>query len=111
MKNLSAGQVDYRAFQELGVQVLGIAAEHAFSQRPFADSLDLPYPLLSDHPAVKGIQRSPGLPPPPKVSRPTRASRRIPVPPPAWRHGGRWSSPIPRASSDGSGMVRRPTSF
>jgi peroxiredoxin len=65
MKNLSARQADYRAFQELGVQVLGIAAEHAFSQRPFADSLDLPYPLLSDYPALKVIQRYTGLQPHP----------------------------------------------
>ena len=54
MKNLSARKVDYSAFQELGVQVLGIAAEHSFSQIPFADSLHLPYPLLSDYPALTG---------------------------------------------------------
>jgi thioredoxin-dependent peroxiredoxin len=42
MKNPSARKVDYRVFQALGVQVLGIAAEHTFSQRPFADSLALP---------------------------------------------------------------------
>ena len=45
MKNLSSRKVDYSAFQALGVQVLGIAAEHSFSQIPFADSLHLPYPL------------------------------------------------------------------
>src|SRR5262249_61686636 len=65
MKNLSARQVDYSAFQELGVQVLGIAAEHSFSQIPFADSLHLPYPLLSDYPALKVIQRYTGLQPHP----------------------------------------------
>src|SRR3989442_2104557 len=65
MKNLSARQVDYRAFKALGLQVLGIAAEHAFSQKPFADSLDLPYPLLSDYPALKVIQRYTGLQPHP----------------------------------------------
>jgi peroxiredoxin len=50
MQNLSARQADYHTFQALGVQVLGIAAEHPFSQKPFADSLHLPYPLLSDSP-------------------------------------------------------------
>jgi len=65
MKNLSARKVDYSAFQELGVQVLGIAAEHSFSQISFADSLHLPYPLLSDYPALKVIQRYTGLQPHP----------------------------------------------
>jgi peroxiredoxin len=65
MKNLSARQVDYSVFQELGVQVLGIAAEHSFSQIPFADSLHLPYPLLSDYPALQVIQRYTGLQPHP----------------------------------------------
>jgi peroxiredoxin Q/BCP len=32
----------------LGVQVLGISTNHPFSQKAFADSLKLPYPLLSD---------------------------------------------------------------
>jgi peroxiredoxin len=65
MKNLSARKVDYRAFQERRVQVLGIAAEHSFSQRPFADSLHLPYALLSDYPAFTVIQRYTGLQPHP----------------------------------------------
>ena len=65
MKNLSARQADYRAFQALGVQVLGIAAEHPFSQKPFADSLHLSYPLLSDAPALQVIQRYTGLQPHP----------------------------------------------
>ena len=76
MKNLSARQVDYSVFQELGVQVLGIAAEHSFSQIPFADSLHLPYPLLSDYPALRLFSA-------------TRASSRIPVSHTVWRHGGR----------------------
>jgi peroxiredoxin len=74
MKNLSARQVDYRAFQALGVQVLGIAAEHAFSQRPFADSLHLPYPLLSDYPALQVSQRYTGFQPHP--SEPHRLAAR-----------------------------------
>jgi peroxiredoxin len=47
------------------VQVLGIAAEHSFAQTPFADSLHLPYPLLSDYPALQVIQRYTGLQPHP----------------------------------------------
>jgi peroxiredoxin len=74
MKNLSARQVDYSAFQELGVQVLGIAAEHSFSQISFADSLHLPYPLLSDYPALQVIQRYTGLQPHP--SDPNRMAAR-----------------------------------
>ena len=74
MKNLSARKVDYRAFQALGVQVLGIAAEHSFSQIPFADSLHLPYPLLSDYPALKVIQSYTGLQPHP--SEPHRMAAR-----------------------------------
>jgi len=74
MKNLSARKVDYSAFQERGVQVLGIAAEHSFSQIPFADSLHLPYPLLSDYPALKVIQRYTGLQPHP--SDPNRMAAR-----------------------------------
>ena len=61
MKNLSARKVDYSAFQDLEVQVLGIAADHSFSQISFADSLHLPYPLLSDYPALQVIQRYTGL--------------------------------------------------
>ena len=48
MQNLSARKADYRAFQALGVQVLGIAAEHPFSQKPFADSLHLHPQRLED---------------------------------------------------------------
>ena len=77
MKNLSARKVDYSAFQELGVQVLGIAAEHSFSQRPFADSLHLSYPLLSDYPALKVIQRYTGLQPHPSAPHRLAARRTL----------------------------------
>jgi peroxiredoxin len=77
MKNLSARQVDYSAFQELGVQVLGIAAEHSFSQIPFADSLHLPYPLLSDYPALKVSQRYTGLQPHPSAPQRMAARRTL----------------------------------
>lgn len=32
------------------MQILGIAATNPFSQKTFADSLKLPYPLLADYP-------------------------------------------------------------
>ena len=35
------------------MQILGISASNAFSQKTFADSLKLPYPLLSDAPDLK----------------------------------------------------------
>jgi peroxiredoxin len=77
MQNLSARKVDYRAFQALGVQVLGIAAEHPFSQKPFADSLHLPYPLLSDSPALQVIQRYTGLQPHPSAPHRLAARRTL----------------------------------
>jgi peroxiredoxin len=36
--------------------VLGISANRLFSQKAFADSLQLPHPLLSDYPDLKVIQ-------------------------------------------------------
>ena len=45
--------VDFRKFQDLELQILGIAVESSFSQKTFADSLGLPFPLLSDHPDAK----------------------------------------------------------
>ena len=39
---------DYSRFEALNVQILGISANNTFSQKTFADSLKLPYPLLSD---------------------------------------------------------------
>jgi peroxiredoxin len=47
---VAARGADYQTFQDLEVQVLGISATSAFSQRAFADSLHLPHPLLSDYP-------------------------------------------------------------
>jgi len=46
--NLSARKADYSKFQHLNVQVLAISADNPFSQKALADSLHLPYPLLSD---------------------------------------------------------------
>ncbi len=42
--------VEFQKFQDLELQILGIAVETSFSQKTFADSLGLPFPLLSDHP-------------------------------------------------------------
>ena len=47
-KNLSTRKVDFSKFQDLNVQILGISGNAPFSQKAFADSLNLPYPLLSD---------------------------------------------------------------
>jgi len=55
-KNLSARKVDHGAFRALNVQVLGISADHPFAQKTFADSLQLPYPLLSDFPDLQVIR-------------------------------------------------------
>jgi peroxiredoxin len=38
----------YPQFQALNVQILGISANNPFSQKMLANSLQLPYPLLSD---------------------------------------------------------------
>jgi peroxiredoxin len=46
--NLSARKADYKKFEELNVEILGIANTLPFSQKAFADSLKLQYPLLSD---------------------------------------------------------------
>ncbi len=61
MKNLSARKVDYEKFTKLNVQILGISASDTFSQKTFADSLKLPFPLLSDHPDLKVIRNYPGV--------------------------------------------------
>jgi mycoredoxin-dependent peroxiredoxin len=54
--NVGARGVDYQKFEELNVQVLGISANSSFSQKAFADSLQLPHPLLSDYPDLKVIR-------------------------------------------------------
>jgi mycoredoxin-dependent peroxiredoxin len=47
---------DHSKFREQNVQLLGISANHQFSQKTMADSLKLPYPLLSDFPDLKVIR-------------------------------------------------------
>ena len=53
---MAARGADYQTFQDLEVQVLGISSTSAFSQKMFADSLQLPHPLLSDHPDLQVIR-------------------------------------------------------
>lgn len=38
------------------MQILGISADHTFAQKTFAESLQLPYPLLSDFPDLQAIR-------------------------------------------------------
>jgi peroxiredoxin len=47
---------DYGKFRDLNVQLLGISANHQFSQKTMADSFKLMYPLLSDFPDLKAIR-------------------------------------------------------
>jgi peroxiredoxin len=47
---------DYKRFEALGIQILGASANVTFSQQTFAQSLKLPFPLLSDFPARKVIR-------------------------------------------------------
>jgi peroxiredoxin len=61
--NLSARKADYSEFEELNVQVIGISSNNPFSQKTFADSMKLPYPLLSDFPHLKTMQSYGGLNP------------------------------------------------
>lgn len=66
MSNLSARMVDHKKFQDLDIQILGISASDSFSQKTFADSLKLPFPLLSDFPDSKVIRSYGILRPHPK---------------------------------------------
>ena len=71
--NLSARKADYGQFEALNVQILGIGASNSFSQKTFADSLKLPFPLLSDFPDLKVIRSYGGLNPDVAVSIARRA--------------------------------------
>src|SRR5262249_29285942 len=54
--NLTARKADYKRFEDLGIQILAVSANTTFSQQTFAESLKLPYPLLSDFPDRKVIR-------------------------------------------------------
>lgn len=51
-----ARKADYKRFEALGVQNLAVSVNATFSQQTFAESLKLPYPLLSDFPDRKVIR-------------------------------------------------------
>ena len=55
-----ARKADFKRFEALGIQNLGVSANLTFSQQTFAESLKLPYPLLSDFPGRK-VMRSYGV--------------------------------------------------
>jgi peroxiredoxin len=59
--NRSARKVDYPKCQALNVQILGISPNHPFSQKTYAESLQLPYPLLSDFPELRVTRQYGGL--------------------------------------------------
>jgi peroxiredoxin len=54
--NLSARKADYGKFRELNVQILAVSSSISTSQQAFTDALDLPFPLLSDRPALRAIR-------------------------------------------------------
>ena len=49
--------VDQSMFEKLDIQILAISADAPFSQKMFAGSMDLSYPILSDHPDLNTIQQ------------------------------------------------------
>ena len=55
-----ARKANFKSFEDLGIQNLGASAVITFSQQTFAESLKLPYPLLSDFPERK-VMRSYGV--------------------------------------------------
>ena len=55
-----ARKADYKRFEALGIQNLGVSANLTFSQQTFAESLKLPFPLLSDFPDRR-VMRSYGV--------------------------------------------------
>jgi len=55
--NLLARKTDYGKFRELNVQILAVSGTSSqASQQAFANSLDLPFPVLSDRPALQAIR-------------------------------------------------------
>jgi len=60
MANLLARKADYKSFEDLGIQNLAASANLTFSQQTFAESMKLPYPLLSDFPG-RNVMRSYGV--------------------------------------------------
>jgi AhpC/TSA family len=85
---------DYSKFEALNVQILGISSNIPFSQKTFADSLKLPYPLLSDAPDLKVIRNYGGLNP--KVGYDDRAAMVLPH-----RSSGNRPGPVARIYNRG----------
>ena len=56
MANLLARKADYKSFEALGIQNLAASANLTFSQQTFAESLKLPFPVLSDFPERKTMR-------------------------------------------------------
>ena len=56
MANLMERRDDFDRFEGLGIQVLGISLDHAYSQAAFAQSLGLTFPLLSDFPHGRTVR-------------------------------------------------------
>ena len=52
---------DLSSFSELGAQVLGISVDSVWTHRAFADSLELPFPLLADFQPRGAVAASYGL--------------------------------------------------
>ena len=48
--------VAHQEFEKVNVQVLGVSADNPFSQKMFGTSMELAYPLLSDHPDLEVIE-------------------------------------------------------
>jgi peroxiredoxin len=55
-----ARKANLKSFEDLGIQNLAASANLTFSQQVFAESLKLPFPLLSDFPDRK-LMRSYGV--------------------------------------------------
>ena len=55
-----ARKANYKSFEDLGIQNLAASSNLTFSQQTFAESLKLPFPLLSDFPDRK-LMRSYGV--------------------------------------------------
>jgi len=51
-----ARKANFKSFEDLGIQNLAASAVVTFSQQVFAESLKLPFPLLSDFPERKVIR-------------------------------------------------------
>ena len=51
-----ARKANYKSFEDLGIQNLAASSNLTFSQQTFAESLKLPFPLLSDFPDRKLIR-------------------------------------------------------